>query len=128
MNKVENLKMITLSLQAGTSQNTLDLTPNHLKIKFIFSLGLEGMTPFEYKLMDKVEGDSVDFFLKKNDLFSFFGHLSPSIINLVDKCDKVYLKATIESITPAKNREIIKAMAEMTAHGGAGCDCGCGCG
>jgi hypothetical protein len=128
MSKVENLKMITLSLQAGGSQNTLDLIPNHPKIKFIFGLGPEGMTPFEYRLVDKVEGDSVEFLLKKSDFLNFFEHLTPFIVNLVDKYDEVYLRATIEGITPAKNREIIKAMAEMTAHGGAGCDCGCGCG
>jgi hypothetical protein len=128
MNKVENLKMITLSFEAGTSQTALDISPNHLKIKFIFGLGLEGMTPFEYKLVDKVEGDRIEFLLKKNDRLSFFGHLTPSFINLLDNCNEVYLKATIEGITTANSREIIKAMAEMTAHGGAGCDCGCGCG
>jgi hypothetical protein len=128
MNKVENLKMITLCCEAGTSQAALEIGPNRLKFKFIFGLGLEGMTPFEYKLVDKVEGDRVEFILKKTDCFSFFGHLTPSIINLVDNCDEVYLKATIEGITAANSREIIQAMAEMTAHGGAGCDCGCGCG
>jgi hypothetical protein len=29
--------------------------------------------------------------------------------------------------TPAA-RDIVKAMAELSAHGGSGCDCGCGCG
>ena len=128
MNKVENLKKITLTIQAGTSQDIMNLIPKYPEIEFIFGLGSQGMTPFEYKLVNKVEGDRVEFLLKKNDCFRFFGHLTPLMVNLVDNCDDVYLKATVEGTTPAKNREIIKAMAEMTAHGGAGCDCGCGCG
>ena len=35
-------------------------------------------------------------------------------------------KVEIENIIPAESREVVKAMAEMTAHGH-GCDCGCGC-
>ena len=120
--------MVTVSFETGTSQTALDISPIQHKINFIFGLGVDGMTPFEYKLVDKVEGDRVEFLLKKNDCFRFFGHLTPSFVHLVDSCDEVYLKATVEGITPAKNREIIKAMAEMTAHGEAGCDCGCGCG
>lgn len=29
-------------------------------------------------------------------------------------------------IIPAESRELVKAMAQLTAHGH-GCDCGCGC-
>jgi hypothetical protein len=44
--------------------------------------------------------------------------------------ESIYLMVTITSVVAAENREIIKAMAEMQAHGGSGCggDCGCGCG
>jgi hypothetical protein len=31
------------------------------------------------------------------------------------------------SLDQAEDREIVKAMADMTAHGAGGCDCGCGC-
>ena len=125
MNKVENLKKITLSIQAGTSQDTMDLSPKYPKIEFIFGLGLEGMTPFEYELADRSEGESVLLHLRKEDFYSFFEHLNPPLTDLFDGRDEVYLKVNINAVTPAENREIVKAMAAMTTHGGAGCGCGC---
>lgn len=128
MNKVENLKKIALCIQAGTSQDTMDLTPRHPQIEFIFGLGPEGMTPFEYELTDRTEGESVLLHLKKKDFCSFFEHLNPPIMDLFDGRDDVFLTVTIDAVAPAENREVVKAMADMAAHGGAGCDCGCGCG
>ena len=127
MNKVENLKKITLSIQAGTSQYTMDLTPKYPKVEFIFGLGLEGMTPFEYELSDKTEGESVLLHLRKEDFYSFFEHLNPPLTDLFDGKADVYLKVNINAVTTAENREIVKAMAAMAGHGGVGCDCGCGC-
>ena len=128
MTKVENLKKITLAFQAGTSADEMDLTLEHPEFSFIFSLAPEGMTPFEYELLDKSEGDDVLLHLKKNTLNSFFEHLNPPIWDLLADRNEVYLKIKIEKISTAENREIVKAMADMTAHGGGGCDCGCGCG
>ena len=128
MNKVENLKKIALSIQAGMSQDTMDLTPKYPGIEFIFGLGPEGMTPFEYELADKTEGESVLLHLRKEDFYSFFEHLNPPLMDLFDGRDNVYLKVEIVSVTFPENREIVKAMADMAAHGGVECDCGCGCG
>ena len=127
MNKVENLKKITLSIQAGTSPDTMDLTPKYPNLGFIFGLGSEGMTSFEYQLADRAEGESVLIHLKKEDFYCFFEHLNPPLMDLFDRRDDVYLKVNIDAVTPAENREIVKAMADMSAHAGAGCDCGCGC-
>ena len=127
MNKVEDLKKITLSIMAGKLQDTINLTPGHPEIEFIFGLGPEGMTPFEYELVGKAEGESVLLHLKKEDVFSFFEHLNPLFNDLFAGEDDVYLQVKILAVTPAENREIVKAMADMAAHGGAGCDCGCGC-
>ena len=128
MNKVENLKKIALSIQAGTSQDTTDLTPKYPEIEFIFGLGPEGMTPFEYELAGKSVGESTLLHLKKKDFCSFFEHLNPPLTDLFDGRDEVYLKVNIDTVTSAENREVVKAMADMAAHGGAGCDCNCGCG
>ena len=49
MNKVKNLKKITLSLKAGTSKDSMNLTPKYSRLEFIFGLGSGGMTPFEYE-------------------------------------------------------------------------------
>ena len=127
MNKVENLKKITISIQAGMSQDTMDLTPKYPEIEFIFGLGPQGMTPFEYELADRTEGESVLLHLRKEAFHRFFEHLNPPLMDLFDGRAAVYLKVNIDGVKSAENREIVKAMADMNAHGGAGCDCGCGC-
>ncbi len=130
MNKVENLRKITLSFQAGTSKDTMDLSPKYPEFDFIFALGPDGMTPFEYELVDKAEGEEVLLHIHKQAFYNFFEHLNPPIWDLFDDREDVYLKAKIAAVTASDNRDIVKAMAEMTAHGGGGCDCGgdCGCG
>ncbi len=114
-------------MQAGKSHDTINLSPIHPEIEFIFGLGPAGMTPFEYELLDRAEGETLLIHLKKEDPHRFFEHLHPPFMDLFDGGDDVYLKVNIDAVTPAENREIVKAMADMSAHGGAGCDCGCGC-
>jgi len=126
MTKVENLKKITLALQAGTSPGAMDIAIKYPEFEFIFGLAPEGMTPFEYELLEKSEGQEILLHLKKGTHKRFFEHLTPSLWDLFDHREEVYLKAKITAVVKAENREIVKAMAEMTAHGG-GCDCGCGC-
>ena len=128
MNKVENLTQITLTFQAGTTRESMDLTPKYPGLKFIFGIGPEGMTAFECELADKAEGEDVLLHLKKEAFHNFFEHLNPPLMDLFDGRDDVYLKVKIVAVAVAENRGIVKAMAEMTAHGGLGCDCGCGCG
>ena len=128
MNKVENFKKITLSFQAGRSKDTMDLTPKYPEFEFIFALGPEGMTPFEYELVDKGEGEEVLLHIHKQEFYRFFEHLNPPIWDLFDGREDVYLKSKIAAIAAADNRDIVKALAEMTAHSGGGCDCGGGCG
>ena len=127
MTKVENLKKIAISIQAGTSQDAMNLTPKYPGLEFIFGLGSGGMTPFEYELVDKTEGQSVLIHLRKEAFHSFFEHLNPPLMDLFDVNDDIYLKVKVDTVRPAENREIIKAMADMAAHGESGCDCGCGC-
>jgi len=128
MNRVENLKKITITFQAGANPDKMDLSPKYPEFEFIFGLAPEGMTPFEYELVDKTEGEEILLHLKKDSLNRFFEHLSPPLGDLYDGRDEVYLKARIAAVADAENREIVKAMADMTAHAGGDCDCGCGCG
>ena len=128
MSNVENLKKITLTFQAGTSPDTMDLTPKFPRFEFIFALGQEGMSPFEYELVDKTEGDEVLLHIHKQTYYTFFEHLNPPIWDLFDGREDVYLKTEIAAVSTADNRDVVKALAEMTAHGGGGCDCGGGCG
>lgn len=130
MNTVTHLKKITLSFEAGTSPENMDLEVNPPKFQFVFGLAAEGMTPFEYKLLDKTEGDVVSLFLTKEALGRFFEHLQPPLRDLFNGRDSIYLNVRIVAVAPAENREILKALSEMVARGGSGCGCdgGCGCG
>ena len=128
MNNVKNLKKITLTLQAGTSPDTMDLTLQYSSFEFIFALGQEGMSPFEYELLNKAEGDEVLLHINKQTFYTFFEHLNPPIGDLFEGRDDVFLNAKIAAVAAADNRDIVKALAEMTAHSGGGCDCGGGCG
>jgi hypothetical protein len=131
MEKVENLKKVTLFFRAGTAPEEMDLIIDPPEFEFIFGLASEGMTAFEYQLAQKTQGQTISFQLKKEDVYDFFGPLQLPVRTLfTGGRDAVYLKVTITSVVAAESREIIRAMAEMLAYGGGGCagDCGCGCG
>ena len=128
MSKVENLKKISLFFQAGTSPDTMELTPKYPEFEFIFALGQEGMSPFEYELVDKTEGEEVLLHINKQTFYAFFEHLNPPIWDLFGDREDIFLKTKIVSVAAADNRDVVKALAEMTAHSGGGCDCGGGCG
>jgi hypothetical protein len=132
MLKVENLKKITLALQAGTCPGIMDLRPKDLEFEFIFGLSPEGMTPFEYALVDRAIGEEISLQLHKETYRHFFEHLNPPISDLFDGCSELHLKVKIIGIATPQNREIIKAMAERAQQseggcGGGDCECGCGC-
>ena len=88
MEKVQNLKKIRLELEAGTSQNNMDLNLDNPEFEFIFGLGPEGMSPFEYELVDKSAGQEVLLQLKNEFMPAFFEHLHLPIINLFKQRDE----------------------------------------
>jgi hypothetical protein len=128
MKKVENLKKITLTFQAGTSADKMDLIPKYPRFEFIFALGQEGMSPFEYELVHKAEGEEVLLHIQKQRFFTFFEHLNPPILDLFDSREDIFLRAKIVAVADADNREVVKALAQMTAQDGGECGCGGGCG
>ena len=126
MNKVENLKKVTVALEAGTSVQKMDLSLDNPEFEFIFGIGPSGISPFEYELADKTEGQHVLVEVKKENFGIFFEHLHPPILHLINDRTGVFLRVEIKKITTADQRDVVKALAEVTAHGH-GCDCGCGC-
>ena len=126
MKKVENLKKVTLLLQAGTSAERMDLTPSATEFEFIFGIGSGGMCPFEYQLVNKAVGEQIGIQVKKEELSSLFEHLHPPIMNLFKKQDALHLNIKILKIEQPENTEVIKALSGAASHHHA-CDCGCGC-
>ena len=126
MNKVEHLKKVTLKVEAGTTAERMDLTPNGLEYEFVFGIGSGGMCPFEYHLVNKNVGEIVLLHLSTEALDHFFGHLHLPALELFKKNDSLFLKARILKVAKPDSKEVVKALAQFTAHPG-GCDCGCGC-
>ncbi|UCF92755.1 MAG: hypothetical protein JSW39_00950 [Desulfobacterales bacterium] len=126
MQQVDNLKHITLSLAAGTTPEIIDRQPRFSAFEFIFGLSAAGMTPFEYVLVGKTEGDEVLLRVNQQDIPHTFEHLCRPLMDLCDGREAFFLKAKILKVRPADSREVVKALAQMAAHGDG--DCGCGCG
>jgi hypothetical protein len=125
--QVGNLKKITLKYSAGTKNDLDDLVPEFSTIEFIFGVASEGLTPFEYEIVDKNEGDTVALSLSADRFGETFQHLQLPDLQIPNGQDHLYLKAKIVKVVQAENREIIKAMAEINACGGCRiCSCGCG--
>jgi hypothetical protein len=120
---VDNLKKITLSIEAGTSANKMDITARPQSMTFVYGLGTTGLTPFEYGLADKSTGDVVQVSIRPGEFARTFGHLQPLFETELDDTAEVHLRVRIDKIIPAEGREIISAMA---AAAECGCDCGCG--
>jgi hypothetical protein len=125
MDKVDNLKKVTLRLEAGTTADRMDLTPTALEFEFIFGIGPGGICPFEYQLANKAAGEEIGIQIKKEALYPLFEHLHPPIMNLFEKHDALHLKIKILRIEKPENTEVIKALSETASHHH-DCDCGCG--
>ena len=130
MATIKPMMKVNLSFMAGLTPDELDIPLDHPEFEFIFGIGSGGLTPFEYELAEMEAGDSTNIQLRSTDTQRFFEHLYPPVRGLFLDRSELFLNVRITAIGPAEGREIIKAMAEMTARseGGDGCGCGGGCG
>jgi hypothetical protein len=105
----------------------MNLTGMTIPYEFIYGIGVEGLTPFEFALADKAAGDHVVLPLEVKTLPSTFKHLTPPIDPGAWKISSFYLTVQVVAVLPADGRDIVRAMAQTT-----GCDDGCcgegGCG
>lgn len=130
MNTIESLMKVNLTFTAATSPEKKEIPLDHTRYEFVFGIGSGGLTPFEYELAGKTVGDHIDLHLRDSQMQTFFGHLYPPVVGLFLDHPELFLTARINAVETAQGREIIKAMAEMTAHSEGSCSCGgsCGCG
>jgi hypothetical protein len=126
MAKIENLSKILLSIHAGTMPDTSDLSPEPIKFDFIFGLGTAGLTPFEYELSEKSEGDELSLQIRAEDIPQIFEHLRIPLPPIADPGGYYHLKIRIDSVAKTCASEVVKAMAELAGCGGDECGCGCG--
>ena len=127
---IKPMMKVNLTFRAGVTPDEMNIPLEHPDFEFVFGIGSGGLTPFEYELADLDAGDHIDIQLRDRDTHRFFEHLYPSVRGLFLDRSELFLNVRVTTVGPAEGREIIKAMAEMTARseGGGGCGGGCGCG
>lgn len=95
-------------------------------LEFIFGLATQGLTPFEKALSEKRKGDSIRMRIDTESQYDILGHLACGVFQSVRLAPPVVLEFTVTDLEKADNRELIKAMAQLSSCD-SGCDCGCGC-
>lgn len=124
---VEGLKKIDVTVSAGSEPGTSDLTGGPAAMSFVFGVGSEGLTPFEYSLAGKRPGDEVQVFVAPGSVGEVFCHLNSELPPIAKKDAPFYVTARVDGVAPADSREVVQAMARISQCGGAdGCGCGCG--
>lgn len=108
MEKIENLKKVSLLLEVGNRA-----TP----FEFIFGIGTEGLSPFEFELAGKKVGDVVALQLRGEEVPHTFQHLMIPALDRLEGKDSFLLKVRVEKVSPADQKEVIKAMAEIASCG-----------
>jgi hypothetical protein len=119
------LQQVKLALEAGTTAESVALTPQPIAYEFIFGLGAEGLVPFERALADRRVGEQISLRLDPRGLQAAFEHLPLPGILLPARAADLFLRVTVVAVEPADQREVIRQLARRSACGG---DCGCGCG
>lgn len=93
-------------------------------LTFVYGIGVEGLTPFEYALAGKKPGDTIQIHVDENQGQAVFGHLFCAVAQAVAATPPWRLSARVTSVDSMNDRDLVKAMAQ-----GGDCqgDCGCGC-
>ena len=121
--KVDSLKKITLSIESGSTPGASDLMNETCEFAFIFGIGMDGLSPFEFKLANKSVGEEIFLKVHRSEIHSMFQHITVPLPELANNLTSVYLKFEITQIVAAEGREIIRAMAEISECGSHCCDC-----
>jgi hypothetical protein len=111
------LKRISLLLEVGTGPDLTDLPAEPIPFDFIFGAGSQGLSPFEFEVAGKKEGDSLSLRIRRDELSDLFQHLLVPFFAIPESTRILFLKAKIVKVIEAEPKEVIKAMAEAAACG-----------
>jgi hypothetical protein len=115
--KIRNLEKVHLSIETGRTPDSMDLTPRPIPFNFIFGVGTNGLTPFEYELTERTVGETLVLSMTMEKIPELFGHLSFHFPPLPEISEPFYLKIRLLEVSQADQREVIKSMAETTGCG-----------
>ncbi|MFC1884388.1 hypothetical protein ACFL2O_06445 [Thermodesulfobacteriota bacterium] len=119
--KIEGIKKIAIAVEGGGSPDEMTLWPEALSLEFIYGIGTSGLSPFEIFLSDREAGEILSFRIKRDELVDYFMRLRHSLPGIPDNMGDVYFRIKVSHVSEAEQKEVIKAMAEMTACGDTCC-------
>jgi hypothetical protein len=115
--KIHNLEKVHLTIETGRTPDSMDLTPNPLSFDFIFGLGTNGLTPFEFELAESQVGEALVLPVQIEKIPELFGHLAFLLPPLPEISEPFYIKIRLLGVSPVDQREVIKSMAENIGCG-----------
>lgn len=119
--EVAGLKKVTLSFEAGTAKDKMDLTSGPQSCELVAGIGANGFTPFEYALLDKKVGDVVQLEVHSQGMGEMFGHIDMPLPQSTRELDAFFLNVRVDRIEDVDQAGLVRAMA------GAVRDCGGDC-
>lgn len=105
------LMKVHLMLEAGRSKEGNAYTLEPVPFEFIFGIGSGGMTPFEYALMEKGEGDAISLQVTREEEAVLFEHLVLPPLGVPWDAHTYWLRGRIHQVLQADQREVVAAMA-----------------
>jgi hypothetical protein len=119
--KVAGLKKVTLSFEAGTEKDKMDLTSGPQSYELVAGIGADGFTLFEYALLNKKVGDVVQLEVHSQEMGDMFGHIDMPLPPSARALDTFFLTVSVDRIEDVDQAGLVRAMA------GAVRDCGGDC-
>lgn len=121
------MQKVSLSLRdVGTPHDSSAPAPSS-NFNFIYGIGVEGMSAFEQALLGKTAGEVFTLRIEKHTLPEFFEHLLCPLMETLSITPPMDLEVCINAVSPATDREMVRALAEKSGGCAGDCDCGCGC-
>ena len=119
--KIKALKKVSLFLEVGSEAEEMDLTSKPLPFEMVVGLGTEGYTPFEFELLGKKAGDTVEVGIMGGNLVEMFGHLDVPLPEKARGLGSFFVRATVCQVKDAEQTEVVRAMARTVGGCGGSC-------
>jgi hypothetical protein len=113
--KADMLKKVTITISPEAQTAMPHKGPAPLSCEFIYGIGPQGLTPFEYALAGKTIGDEFCITVDPSHFEETFQHLPVDIPKPPNDRTTVVYTIRVVNIASADNREIVGAMANLSA-------------
>jgi hypothetical protein len=122
---VESLKKVTLAVTPLIASDASESAGPAQNVEFIFGVGPQGLSPFEYELAGRQPGDTIRVTVPPGKTGEVFCHMQSLFCGMAPNQDSLCLEVSIVDVSDAQQRDVVRALAGAAACG-SDCDCGCG--